>query len=510
KLSLVAWERSVAAAEPAARTFIRTDIVDRAGRLIATDVPISSLWADPAVILDRDEVLDRLSEIFPDLDTAETRRLIADRSKRFVWLRRHLRPIDAQRVHELGLPGLALKREPKRAYPLGRLAGHIVGTVNIDNKGTAGAERAIDEAGLAEPAYGPGRPRAESVRLAIDMGAQHLLSAGLEVERQRYKAKGAGAIVMDIVTGEILAAVSLPGIDPALPVETLDPERLDKLAGGVFELGSINKIFAVAMAFEQGFATPQRIYDVRQPIVIGRHTIRDLHPQYRPLTVREIFITSSNIGAGMLALEAGAEHQRAFLDGLGLISPLRTEIGAIAPPLLPTRWDKIETVTIAYGHGLAVAPVQLLASAATLFNGGYRVTPHFHAAKPGTATERVRILSAETSARMRELMRQNVTIANGTGRRAETAGVDIAALELGGKTGTAEQPGAGGYREKAVISSFLAITPASDPRHIALVMLFEPAGTEETKGQITAGVTAAPATARILARLAPALGLGRW
>jgi cell division protein FtsI (penicillin-binding protein 3) len=488
-------------AEPISRTFARPDIIDRNGRLVATDVAAPSLYVDPALVLDRDELVEKLVRTLPGLDEAELRRAIADRSRRFAWIRRGLTPQEAQRVHELGLPGLGFRREPKRVYPVGSLIGHIVGHVNVDNRGQSGIERYIDEAQGVDAVSGAAPSRLGPMRLSIDLGAQHAIADELAAAMQRYAAKAASSLVLEVDTGEVLAAVSLPGIDPGRPSDALDPTRLDRNQAGVFELGSIFKALTVAMAIDEGLATLDKVYDVTAPLEIGRHKITDLHPQRRPLTVRDIFLHSSNVGAGMLALEAGTERQQAFLAKLGLIEPMRTEIGPVAPPLKPKRWDRIETVTISYGHGLAVAPMQFAAAAATLVNGGVKVTPTLMYAS-GEPARRLRIMAPETSAALREIMRLNVTAPHGTGRRAEVAG-----YRPGGKTGTAEMPGQGGYQEKSVIASFVAAMPMDQPRYLILVSLFEPQGTAETRGQITAGVNAAPTTGRIIERIGPILGV---
>ena len=274
--------------------------------------------------------------------------------------------------------------------------------------------------------------------------------------------------MLDCGSGEVLGAVSLPEIDPARPSDWLDPARADKLMGGTFELGSIFKTLTIAMALEAGTADLDKIYDVRQPLIAGPYAIKDLYPQGRPLTVREIFLHSSNVGAGMLALEAGAERQRAFLARTG---PHRAHAhggGPVATPLLPKHWGRIETITVGYGHGLALAPLQFAAAVAALVNGGLKVTPTL-LARSDDGGERPRLVSAATSARLREIMRLNVTNSQGTGRHAEADG-----YRVGGKTGTAEMPGRGGYREKSVISSFAGAFPMDAPKYVVLVLLFEP------------------------------------
>jgi cell division protein FtsI (penicillin-binding protein 3) len=490
-----------AAAGPLVQSWSRPDIVDRRGGLIATDVAVHSLFADPYLVLDADEAAEKLTGVLSGLDARELRRTLADKSRRFAWIARALSPRQAQRVHELGLPGLAFRMELRRAYPLGALTGHIVGAVDVDNRGLSGIERMLDDAGAAHRVPAAQRSRRPPVRLSLDIGVQHALAAELKRALARYRAAGAAGLVMDVRTGEIVAAVSLPELDPDRPAELLDPARLDRLLAGTFELGSVYKILTVAMALELGIAHLDSLYDVRQPLHAGPHTIRDPYPQGRPLTVREIFLHSSNVGSAMLALEAGGEAQRAFLERLGLVRPMRTEAGPVAPPQLPKHWGRAETMTIAYGHGLAVAPLQFAAAAAALINGGRRIAPTFLARDAEDAAAD-RVVSEATSARIREIMRLSVTHESGTGRRAEAEGYGV-----GGKTGTAEMPDRGGYREKAVIASFVAAFPMHAPRYLTLVSLFEPHGTAETGNRITAGVNAAPVTARLVARVAPLLGV---
>jgi cell division protein FtsI (penicillin-binding protein 3) len=489
--------------EPISTSWSRPDIVDRNGRLIATDVEVHSLYADPALVLDVDEAVEKISDTLPEVDAGELRRNLADKSRRFAWVRRGLSPLRAQRVHELGLPGFGLRKELKRVYPADALAGHIIGSVNLDNRGQSGIERHIDETGGAEPVLGPGRLLKSPLRLSLDLGVQQSLAEELASALIRYAASAAAGIVLDAKTGEVLASVSLPEVDPSRPTDALDPDRIDRLTSGTYELGSIFKAFTVAMALESGQATLEKMYDVRELLKAGPYTITDLHPQGKPLSVRDIFLHSSNVGAGMIAIEAGSERQRAFLTKLGLTEPIRTEAGPVAAPLTPQRWDRVATITIAYGHGLAVAPVQFAAAFATLVNGGHKVTATFRARADGVAPSvGERLLSTETSARMVEILRLNVTSSAGTGRRAEVEG-----YRIGGKTGTAEIAGPGGYRQKSVISSFAAAFPMDQPAFVMLVLLFEPHGSEETKGNITAATNAAPTTARVVRRIAPLLGV---
>ena len=492
------------AAEPIAESYARPDIVDRNGRLLATDLEGHSLFADPGAILDRDEVVDQLAEVLPDLDRAALGRQLADRSRRFIWVRRGLTPAVAQRIHDLGLPGLGFRREPIRTYPAGRLAGHVLGSVSVDNRGLSGLERYVDEVLGVEAALAAPDAERPPLRTTIDLGVQHGIEEELAAAIARYSATGASAVILDVESGEVLGAASLPDADPSRPVEAQDANRIDRLRTATYELGSIFKMITLAMALDAGVVTLDTVIDVRVPLQLGRFLIRDLYPAGRPLTAREIFIRSSNVGAGRIALAAGIDRERAFLERLGLTEPMRTEAGPVATPQLPGRWDNTSLVTVSYGHGIAVAPLQFAAAAAALVNGGRRITPTF-VARSGflpSAQPTERVISPETSARIRDLLRRNVTQPGGSGARA-----DVPGYEVGGKTGTAEIAAGGGYRETAVIASFLAAFPISQPRYVLLVTLHEPRPSEETRGRVTAGLNAAPLAARIIRRTAPLLSI---
>lgn len=495
-------EVSVSVNEAVPQSFARPDLVDRNGRLLATDIASPSLYADPSIILDRDEIVEQLQTVFPDLDESGLRASLSDKTRRFVWIRRGLPPWVAQKVHDLGLPGLAFRDELKRTYPMGASAGHVIGSVNIDNKGVSGIESYVDTAVGVEGVLGATRSGKAAVRLSLDLGVQHSLESELASALNRYQAAGASGLVMDVHTGEVLGSASLPGVDPSQPQAKAVPEQLDRNSGGTYELGSIFKIITLAMSLEDGKGV-YSLVDTTEPLTAGSFTITDLHPLGRPMTMAEVFTHSSNVGAGLLALEAGAERQREFLDLLHLMTPISTEQGQVAAPLVPQNFDRITQITVAYGHGIAVAPLQFAAAAASLINGGTRVEPRFTFQFPGTAEgQATRVVQPETSSRLNDLMRLNVTDPTGTGRRADVPGYNV-----GGKTGTAEIPSRNGYREKAVISSFLAAFPMEAPKYLVMVSLFEPKASSETHGEIVAGLNAAPTVGRIIARIGPQLGL---
>ncbi|MGL4398214.1 MAG: peptidoglycan D,D-transpeptidase FtsI family protein, partial [Hyphomicrobium sp.] len=437
----------------------------------------------------------------PDLDQDDLRHALADRTRRFVWIRRGLSPKIAQRIHDLGLPGLAFRKELHRAYPAGELAGHILGSANIDNRGTAGIEKYIDDVIGVDAVHGAELSDKPPVRLSIDLGVQHSLEDELDTAVRRFHTRGAAGLVLDIRTGEVVASASWPRIDPTDARQALDDSRLDRVTGGTYELGSVFKTLTLAMALDAGTATPKTVLDVRTPLVAGKFTITDLHPVGRPLSLAEIFTYSSNVGAGMLALNSGGDRMKGFLERLHLLEPLKTELGTGAAPQLPERWDGAELITMSYGHGLAVTPLQFAAATATVLNNGQRVQPTFLRATSVPAAT-APIVNAATSKEIARLFRLNVMDASGTGDKA-----DVPGYRVGGKTGTAELAARGGYRSKSVLSSFVGAFPMDDPQYLTFVILFEPQATLETGGQRTASTNAAPVTARIIRRIAPQLGV---
>lgn len=497
-------EQAVATAasisRPLSATYSRPDIVDRNGNILATDVVMQSLYADPSALLSAGETLEALEIVLPGISTPSLRRALSNRERRFAWIKRGVSPATAQRIHDLGLPGLDFKPEPKRSYPQGRIAGHLIGHVNIDNEGTAAIERHIDTTLGIRQVVGEPHKDKRTLRLTIDLRAQTALELELASAMRTYGSTAASGIVMDAASGAVRAAASLPSADPANPVEAQHAKFLDRLRRGTYELGSIFKAVTVAMALERRTVTLGTTFDVRNPIVIGeRFEIAD-HGAVRPLTVHDIFIRSSNVGAGLMALEVGRDWQRRFLGKLGLLSAMQTDAGPTAEPQLPATWGKAEVVTIAYGHGLALSPLQFAAAGAALVNGGFAVKPFF--VEDGeTGGRGERLISASTSAKIRRLMRANVTAEQGSGRRAAVPGYDV-----GGKTGTADRAVEGVYDGDGVVTSFFAAFPMAQPRYVVLVTLHDPKG-RGPRNLRSAGLNAAPATGRVIERVAPLLGI---
>jgi len=480
----------------------RPDILDRNGQILATDVKTPSLFAEPRKLIDVDEAEELLTAVLPDLDASEVRDRLS--SKRgFVWLKREITAKQQQEIHRLGIPGVGFLTENKRVYPNGPIVSHEIGHVNIDNQGIAGIEKWLDGQGLAAlHMAGLATDRLEKpVELALDLRVQFALRGELIAAREKFKAKAASGVVLNVTTGEIVALVSEPDYDPNNPHEANDPTRINRLTTGVFEMGSSFKVLTVAMALDSGKATLSSMFDASHPLQYGRFAIHDYEPMHRALSVPEIFTYSSNIGAARMALAVGVNGHQAFLKKMGQLDRLRTELPESAEPIVPKHWGELNSVTIAFGHGLSVAPLQAVMGIAATLNGGFLIPPTFLKRSENEAQILAKqVLKPETSREIRYLMRLNAE--KGTATKANVSGYYI-----GGKTGTAEKVVNGHYSKHKLLTDFMAVLPADKPTYLMMIMLDEPQPTPETHGFATAGWNAAPTAAKVIARIAPLLDI---
>src|SRR6266568_4991707 len=480
----------------------RPDILDRNGEILATDVRTPSLFAEPHRIIDVDEASELLTAVMPDVDAAELRGRLASK-RRFVWLKREITPEQRGQIYRLGIPGIGFLPENKRIYPNGAEVSHLIGHVNIDNQGIAGIEKWLDTRGLADlHLAGLATDRLQKpVELAVDLRVQHALRDELTAARAKFKAVAAAALLTDVRTGEVISMVSVPDYDPNNPRQALDPSRINRLTTGVYEMGSTFKALTVAMALDSGKITLKSTFDARMPLHMGRFDIHDFEGQHRVLSVPEIFTYSSNIGAARMALSVGVDGHKAFLKKIGQLDRLRTELPESAEPIVPKRWVNLNTATIAFGHGLSVAPLQAAMGVAALMNGGTLIPPTFLKRSEADAQALGRrVIKPETSAVMRYLMRLNVE--KGTAAKA-----DVPGYYIGGKTGTADKVVNGRYSKAKVLTDFIAVLPADRPRYVLLIMLDEPHATSETHGFTTSGWNAVPTGGAVVARIAPLLGI---
>jgi len=474
------------------------DIVDRNGNVLAATLDSPSLYANPKQIVDASDATRKLVKVFPNLGAAEVYAKLTS-SKSFVWIKRHLTPTEQYSVNQLGIPGLEFEREERRVYPDAALTSHVVGYTGIDNAGFAGVERALD---------GVLKERREPLQLSLDLRLQYILHEELQRVIDDFTAKGAAGLIMDVNSGEMLAMASLPDFDPNHPAApdsehpaiSLADRMFDRITLGVYELGSIFKIFTIAMALDAGTSTTSSTYDASHPIRIGRFTIADYHGKHRVLSVPEILMYSSNIGAARMAAAVGGQKQKEFLGRLGLLEAPKIEISEVAEPHFPARWREVNTMTIAFGHGISVTPLSFATAAAALVNGGFLLPATLVKLPAGSAPRGQQVISAKTSEQMRKLMR--LVVEHGTGTMAAAPGYLV-----GGKTGTAEKVSGRHYAERKLLSSFVGVFPINDPKYLILAMVDEPHPNKQSHGYATGGWTAAPAISRIVQRIAPLLGV---
>lgn len=474
----------------------RADIVDRHGALLATNIATLSVSADPARIADHDRVADALAMALDGVDADEIRDRLA-RGGRFAWIKRRISPREQAAVLDLGLPGVRFELSERRVYPNHGLASHVLGFVDIDNHGLAGIEY-----GMQRRLSSVSRDGEQALAVSIDLRIQRSVRSALARALQEHNASGACGIVLDHRTREILALVSLPDFDPNRAERAPAKARRNRCTGSVYELGSLFKVLTTGMALETGRVSVHDSFDASEPLRIGRYRVRDFHGKKRVMSVPEIFAFSSNIGAARMAFEVGgAEEEKRFLQSLGLFEEAVLEIPETEKPLLPGRWGDATTATVAFGHGIAVSPLQFV-EAATAVLGDGRVVPSSLLRRDGPPTDTLgkRVVSPATIGEMRWL--SWLAVERGTGSLAKAVGYLV-----GGKTGTADKPfeDRAGYREDAVVASFIGVFPIHDPAYTVLVMLDEPQQRDANGEAHVGGAAAAPVFAEIVSQMGPLL-----
>ncbi len=486
----------------------RADIVDRNGRVLATNLTTRSLYAQPPNMIDKEKAARELAIIFPDLEEEKLLRQFTG-SRKFLWIKRKISPEQMQAVHDIGDPGLMFGPREMRLYPNGRLAAHILGGATFGREGVnsaevigvAGVEKAFDEY-LRDPAQ-DGKPLQLSIDLTVQAAIREVLFGGMKL----MNAKGAAAVLMDVKTGELISMVSLPDFDPNTRPAVLtkgdasDSPLFNRAVQGVYELGSVFKVFTAAKALDLGIVNPSTMISTKGPLRWGKFRIRDFHNYGPRLSMTDVIVKSSNIGTANVAVKIGAARQREFLGSLGLLESTPVELVEAhgAKPLLPKKWSELSTMTISYGHGLSTSPLHLAAAYSSVLNGGFRVKPTLLRQDSPRMGERV--VSERTSKQLRSILRQ--VVQRGTASFGEVEGYAV-----GGKTGTADKPKpTGGYYKDKVVATFASVFPAHDPKYVLVVTLDEPVETSGPKPRRTAGWTSVPVAAEVIRRVAPLLGL---
>ena len=477
----------------------RATITDRNGQILAISLPLANVYADPRVIVDPAVIARKLHDVLPALDEAETVKRLSE-AKRFVYLAREITPDQEMAINDLGIPGIEFEPGEKRRYPLGRTAAQVMGAVDIDDHGVAGVERFFDRRLTTST---------EPLRLSLDVRVQAVVRDEVEKAEENFRALDACGIVMDVRTGEIVAMVSLPDYD-ANDFGHADPNaRFNRAVTGMYEPGSTFKLQTAAMALADGVAHVWDRFSTR-PIHVGRFTITDMRTDhFAPwLTMAEVMAFSSNPGAAHIGLDVGAARQQDWLRRMGFFRRTPVELPESAFPIIPSvkNWGESTIMTVAFGHGVAEAPLAIVRGTAATANGGVLVTPTLvarpdDAPEPDGPVDGTRLMTEETSTTLRKLLRLVVT--KGIAKAAEVPGYFV-----GGKTGTAEKIGPhGGYLKHQNVAAFTSVFPMNAPRYAVYVMLDNPQATKATHGWTTAAWNAAPTAAKIIARAAPMLGL---
>lgn len=472
----------------------RGDIMDRNGVALARTMQGYAIRVVPERILgDKELLAKQLAELFPDTSREQFRSRL--NGSRPTYLRRRALPSEVKRVHALGEIGIEFPRENERLYPQRELAAHILGYVDADNHGVMGMERILDDQ-LTDKSL-----RSKPAMLSIDSRVQAAFESELSSAMISQSAKGAAGIILDVHTGEVMALASLPMFDPNKIRKDTMKHQVNEVTQSVFELGSTFKPFTIAAALDAGTVTDLAVrYNAMEPIKIGGFTIKDDHSQGRYLNVPETLVHSSNIVTARIADNLGKEGMEHMIRSLGFDERPHIELAERGQPLWPKSWGRVTNMTIAYGHGIAVTPLHLASAYAALVNGGIWRPTTLLKVEPGKEPEGRRVFKAATSARMRQLLR--MIVSSGTGRKADAPG-----YRVGGKTGSAEKPSAGGYNKTSLVSTFAAAFPMDNPRYVVIAMLDEPQGNAESAGQRTAGWTAAPIVSKVVTRVGPMLGV---
>ena len=479
----------------------RGEITDRNGVPLARAFPAYALWFNPdalgeggaPLVQDPQRVAARLKTIFPDLDEKAVAAQLA--SGKQGYIRRRVLPEEANRVQDIGELALEMPMENDRHYPQGAMAAHVLGYVAADGHGRVGMEQVLDKH-LSDSAT-----RGTPIALSIDSRVQGALEDELRRGMKLVQAQGGAGIVLDVDTGEVLALASLPEFDPNKIDARGQKLMFNRVTNQVYELGSTFKPLSVAAAIDAGVVRNLgRRWDA-SPVKVGRFSIRDSHAMGADLNVVEALIHSSNTVTARVVDELGPERMRRTMMDLGMNERPHIELPAKGFPLWPgEKWPRLRSMTVGYGHGIAVTPLHLASAYAAMVNGGIWRPATLRKIAPGDAPKGRRVFKASTSSRMRQLLRA-ISI-YGTGKNADAPG-----YRVGGKTGSAEKPSANGYRRTALVSTFAAAFPMDRPRYVVIAMLDEPRGTLASSYQRTAAWNAAPIVGRLVPRIGPLIGV---
>ena len=436
-------------------TLLRRDVVDRNGVLISRNVKSYHAAVNPNLIKNKANFLIKIRLNFPELSIKEVKKKL--NQGRYFYLKKRLDQNDKKKLWSFGEKGIIFEPFQSRIYTHGNLYSHILGQVDYDNFGVSGVEKYFDKKLKNKKMINI------PLQLTVDTNIQYIVDEELNKALKSFDASGGGALLMNVNNGEVLSLVSLPNFNINKRQNITDKKYINKITKGVYELGSIFKTFTIALALEKNLVLPETIIkNIPRRIKCSIHEISDVKQFPKDLSVEDILIRSSNIGALMLAQKIGEKDYKSFINATNLLSDSSLQLEEIGSPL-SFNWDKCKLETISYGHGITVTPLQATATYAALSNGGNIIKPTLINEIKDKNTKK--IVSSETSDKINKILRKVVTDKEGTASLADIFGYDV-----GGKTGTSQM-----YRNKNEnLNTFISIFPSKSPKYALLVMLENP------------------------------------
>jgi cell division protein FtsI (penicillin-binding protein 3) len=460
-------------------------IYDRNGFLLATTLPTASIYANTKKIINPKDAAKKLNKLFPNLSEQYFYKKLTS-GDQFTWIKKHLTPKEQLEFLYLGIPGIYIQNDAKRVYITENLFAHVLGYVNSDNVGIAGFEHYLTK--LSD--YNK-----DNITLTVDARIQHILKSEIQKTIDHYDAYGGAGIVLDANTGEIIALTSLPDFNPNYQQFASNNEKFNRASLGVYEFGSIMKIFTLAAGLDSKSISIHDEFDVSSPIIIDKYTIQDLHKPKKPIySINEVLQHSSNIGMAKIVLRSGSQVQKEYFEKMQFSDQLKIQIPEKSVGITPKKYNELTAITISYGYGLSTTFVHVAQAMAALINESGKIAPAtLFKSSEGISTK---IISDDTRKMLRDLLLE--VVKNGTGRKAKSKEYNI-----GGKSGSAEKSQNGGYNKKLNISSFVAAFPIEKPKYIIAIMIDEP----RSEGFVTGGIVVAPIMKKVIERIGPILNI---
>ncbi len=430
----------------------RSSILDKDGNILAKSVPIINLGINPNLVINKEKLLISLKLIFPNKNFQSEMY-----GKKFFYVKKKISPKRLEQVLLLGDKSFIQEDSIARVYPNGNLFSHVIGQIDNDNNGISGIEKTFDYELTTSK---------EPLKLTLDKELQYLIKEELLKSKDIFQNIGSAAILMNINNGNILSMISLPDFDLNKREKIIDKKYINRATKGVYEFGSVFKTFTLAAGLQYNVIEPDTEFkDLKKRITCAGNSISEYDDKIpSDLTAEEILIRSGNIGSVRIAEKVGIENYNEFLKNIGIISNLEFDIQEVGSTQIG-RWGKCKLATVSFGHGIATTLLQLSKAYSIISNGGYDITPTL---LTKDKLKRQRILNENLSATINPILRKIVSTKEGTAGFANVKG-----YEVGGKTGTADQPSEGGYSKKKV-NTFTSVFPTSDPKFVLAVMLDEP------------------------------------